>query len=220
MNKVIFFRENYTFPGIPLRQLGAVVDAGELKTELIRKIIHFLIALSPGMAAVNRPLTVVLLMIGILCYTCMENFRLSGITIPLISSVTAMAARTRDQGRFVLGPVTLGLGALLALFLYPSPAASIAIYALAFGDGFASLVGKLFGRLRPAFMLGKSIEGSAACFIVVFIAAHRVSGNFALALLAAITATVVEALPLEDYDNIALPITVGFTAQMFIVLAL
>jgi hypothetical protein len=30
----------------------------------------------------------------------------------------------------------------------------------------------------------------------------------------------VEALPLEDYDNIALPITVGFTAQMFIVLAL
>ncbi|MDR2247513.1 MAG: phosphatidate cytidylyltransferase [Treponema sp.] len=188
---------------------------GELKTELVRKTLHFLIALSPGMAAVNRPFTVALLMTGILFYTCMENFRLSGIAIPLISSITAMAARTRDRGRFVLGPVTLGLGALLALLLYPSPAASIAIYALAFGDGFASLVGKFFGRLHPVFMQGKSVEGSAACFGAVLISAHAVSGNFGLAFLAAITAMVVEALPLEDYDNIALPITVGFAAQIF-----
>jgi dolichol kinase len=130
-----------------------------------------------------------------------------------------MAARVRDQGRFVLGPVTLGLGALLALLLYPSPAASIAIYALAFGDGFASLVGKIFGRIRPAFMLGKSVEGSAACFIAVLIAAYSVSRNIGLAVLAAITATIVEALPLEDYDNIAIPITVGFAAQMFMTAA-
>ncbi|MDR2742088.1 MAG: phosphatidate cytidylyltransferase [Treponema sp.] len=191
------------------------MDISELKTEVVRKALHFLIALSPGVAAVNRPLTVALLMIGILFYTCMESFRLSGITIPLISSVTALAARTRDRGRFVLGPVTLGLGALLALLLYPSPAASIAIYALAFGDGFASLVGKLFGRIRPAFLLGKSVEGSAACFIAVFITAYTVCGNYSLAVLAAFTATVVEALPLEDYDNIALPIVVGFVAQVF-----
>jgi dolichol kinase len=215
MNKVGFFKENYTFLRIPVWQFGAVIDIGELKTEMIRKTIHFLIALSPGMAAVNRPFTVALLMAGILFYTCMESFRLSGITIPLISSITAMAARTRDRGRFVLGPVTLGLGALLALLLYPSPAAAIAIYALAFGDGFASLVGKFFGRLRPVFMLGKSVEGSAACFVAVLIAAHSVSGNFGLAFLAASTATIVEALPLEDYDNIALPLTVGFAAQIF-----
>ncbi|MDR0760835.1 MAG: phosphatidate cytidylyltransferase [Treponema sp.] len=215
MNKIDFLKENYIFLRVPFWRFGAVIDMGELKTELVRKTIHFLIALSPGMAAVNRPFTVALLMIGILFYTCMENFRLSGRAIPLISSITAMAARTRDQGRFVLGPVTLGLGALLSLLLYPSPAASIAIYALAFGDGFASLVGKFFGCLHPVFMLGKSVEGSAACFVAVLIAAHAVSGNFGLAFLAAITAMVVEALPLEDYDNIALPITVGFAAQIF-----
>jgi dolichol kinase len=196
-------------------QLGVLVDIHELKTEAVRKSIHFLIALSPSMAAVNRSLTIAILITGTLFYACMECFRLSGTSIPFISSITAMAARTRDQGRFVLGPVTLGLGALLALLLYPSPAASIAIYALAFGDGFASLVGKLFGHTRPGFMMGKSVEGSAACFIAVLFAAYAVSGNFSLAFIVAVIATFVEALPLEDYDNIALPITVGFTVYLY-----
>jgi dolichol kinase len=115
-----------------------------------------------------------------------------------------------------MGPVTLGLGALLALLFYPSPAASIAIYALAFGDGFASLVGKLFGRVRPAFLCGKSVEGSLACFFAVLISAWRVSWDLRIALMAAITAAVVEALPLEDYDNLALPVTVGLIVHLAI----
>jgi dolichol kinase len=189
-------------------------DFQEIKTELIRKSIHFLIALSPSMAMLNRPLTAVVLMTGTLIYAYLEMLRLSGIEAPLISSLTSMASRPRDKDRFVLGPVTLGLGALLALLLYPSPAASIAIYALAFGDGFASLIGKLFGRHRPSFMLGKSIEGSLACFCAVFVTAYGVSRHFHVAFIAAVTATLVEALPLEDYDNIALPISVGFVAQL------
>jgi dolichol kinase len=199
----------------PLRA-GAVPvpDFAELKTEIVRKSIHFLIALSPSMAALSRPLTVLFLMAGTLGYAWMETLRLSGLKVPLISSLTRMASRSRDMGRFVMGPVTLGLGALLALLLYPSPAAAIAIYALAFGDGFASLVGKFFGRRRPAFLCGKSVEGSLACFAAAYIAAYGVSGNFRLALTAAFTAMVMEALPLDDYDNIVLPVTVGFVVQM------
>jgi dolichol kinase len=214
MIKVGLLRDNPVFFHAPWK-FEAAVDISEIKTEAVRKALHFLIALSPGMASVNRPLTVALLMAGVLFYACMECFRLSGIRIPFVSSVTALAARSRDRGCFVLGPVTLGVGALLALLLYPSPAASIAVYALAFGDGFASLAGKFFGRIRPAFMLGKSVEGSAACFIAVFIAAYGVCGNYGLAVLAAGTAAVVEALPLEDYDNIALPVTVGFVVRLF-----
>jgi dolichol kinase len=191
----------------------SVPEFRELKAEVVRKAIHFLIALTPIMAAANRPATVIFLMIGILGYTYMETLRLSGIQVPLISSLTSMASRSRDMGHFVMGPVTLGMGALLALLLYPSPAASIAIYALAVGDGFASLVGKIFGRLRPAFLCGKSIEGSLACFIAVFFAAYRVSGSFRITLIAALTAMAVEALPLQDYDNFALPIVVGLAVQ-------
>ncbi|MDR2370581.1 MAG: phosphatidate cytidylyltransferase [Treponema sp.] len=181
----------------------------EFKTEIIRKSIHFLIALSPSMAALNRPLTVIFLAAGTLGYAWMEYLRLAGVRVPLVSSLTGMASRSRDRGRFVMGPVTLGLGAMLALLLYPSPAASIAIYALAFGDGFASLAGKFFGKTRPAFLCGKSVEGSMACFTAVFIAAYRVSPDYRTAFTAAFTAAAVEALPLDDYDNIAIPVTVG-----------
>jgi dolichol kinase len=186
----------------------------ELKTEIVRKLIHFLIALSPSMAAVNRPFTMVVLSLGTVLYASMETLRLSGIAVPLISSLTNMASRSKDRGRFVLGPVTLGIGALLALLLYPSPAASIGIYALAFGDGFASLIGKFFGRIRPAFLRGKSIEGSLACFMAVLVTAYQVSFSYKTALLAALAAMVVEAFPLEDYDNLALPIMVGLVASM------
>jgi dolichol kinase len=192
--------------GIPLLK--------EIRVELVRKTLHFLIAFSPLMAEANRTLTVFLLMTGTLCYTAMEYCRLSGFHVPVISRLTLMAARKRDQGRVVLGPITLGLGALLALLLYPSPAASIAIYALAFGDGFASLIGKIFGRTRPVCLMGKSLEGSLACFFAVFFSSYAVIPNSRTAIFAALTAALAEALPLEDYDNIILPITVGFVVQI------
>ena len=193
-------------------------DIDELKVEIIRKSIHFLIALCPSMAAINRPATVLFLIVGTLGYTLIEYFRLCGIKVPVISSLTSMASRSRDIGHFVMGPVTLGLGALLALLLYPSPVAAISIYALAFGDGFASLVGKFFGRLRPVFLFGKSIEGSLACFFAVLITAYAVCGSVYVAFIAAFIATVVEALPLDDYDNLAIPVAVGFAVQFAVVL--
>ncbi|GBU26988.1 phosphatidate cytidylyltransferase [Treponema sp. R8-4-B8] len=188
-------------------------DVGELKTEIVRKTIHFLIALTPSLASINKMATAAILIIGTLGYTLMEYLRLSGVKIPIISSITSMASRQRDIGNFVMGPVTLGLGALLALLLYPSNAAAIAIYALAFGDGLASLVGKFFGKWRPAFLSGKSVEGSLACFAAVLISSYAVCGNAQIAFVAALTAMVVEALPLEDYDNIAIPVTVGLAVQ-------
>ena len=200
---------------IPLfRGVWAAESLGEFKTEILRKSLHFLIGLSPLLAGLNYSATVALLLAGVLGYIKMESLRLAGFSVPLVSFLTGMASRSRDRGRFVLGPVTLGLGALLALLMYPSPAASIAIYALAFGDGFASLIGKLFGRLRPAFLRGKSVEGCAACFFAVLIAAHGVSHDYRIALAAALTAMVTEALPLEDYDNLVLPLAVGLALSI------
>jgi len=194
-------------------RVNAGRDIGELRTEIVRKTIHFLIALTPSLASINKMATAAILIIGTLGYTLMEYLRLSGVKIPIVSSITGMASRQRDIGNFVMGPVTLGLGALAALLLYPSNAAAIAIYALAFGDGIASLVGRFFGKVRPAFLSGKSVEGSLACFAAVLISAYAVSGNIHIAFVAAFTAMVVEALPLEDYDNIAIPVTVGLAVQ-------
>jgi dolichol kinase len=185
----------------------------DLRSELVRKALHILIALSPSMAKINRPFTIALIGAGVIFYVCMESLRRRGVHIPLISSVTEFASRPRDQGRFVLGPVTLGAGALLSLVLFPAKTAAIAIYALAFGDGAAGLVGRVFGRIRPGFLHGKSVEGSLVCFVTVFAIAWFVSraGDSALrtALVAAIAAVPVEALPTKDWDNITIPMAVG-----------
>jgi len=196
--------------------VGQSITPARAKSELVRKSLHFLIALSPAMATVGLPFAVLSLFVGIIAYTLMELLRASGVRVPVVSAITGMASRERDAGRFVFGPVTLGLGAILALLLFPLPAATAGIFALAFGDGFAGLAGRLFGRIRPAFLLGKSVEGSVACFMATGFSVYLLSHNVTVALVAASVATAVEALPLEDFDNVVLPLVVGFAVQLVI----
>ena len=206
--KKVPIQKSLWFPPAVARGAGAAAIFSDLHTELVRKSIHFFIALSPGMAAINFNLTVSLLIAGIVGYIVVEMLRLSGVDVPLVSALTRMASRRRDMGHFVAGPVTLGFGALFALLWFPLPVATVGIYALAFGDGFASLAGKFFGRTRPALLGGKSIEGSMACYAAAFISAYWVSHSFRAAFAAACTAALVEALPLNDCDNIAIPLAV------------
>ena len=186
-----------------------------MKAELLRKGIHILIALVPGLAALDLSHTVLLLMGGILFYAWAEGMRFVGFSPPFVSSVTRAVLRKREKERFALGPVTLGLGALLALLLFPPRTAAIAIYALAFGDSAATLAGRFLGRLRPAFMAGKSIEGSLACLIATVLVCFLVCREWKIALAAGLASMVVEALPFGDFDNILLPLAAGFAVCIF-----
>ena len=197
--------------GIPLSGVSR-----EVQTELYRKSIHLLIAVVPFLASIHLSGTLLTLGLGIVAYTYAETLRLTGTEVFIISRVTVIASRPRDDGRFVLGPVTLGIGAMLALLLYPEPAASIAIFALAFGDGFSSLVGKLFGRTRLPFTGGKTIAGSAACFVAVFVASYTVLEHAPAAFIIAVAATLFEALPTQDLDNVLLPVGTGLVAMQTI----
>jgi len=109
----------------------------------------------------------------------------------------------------------LGLGALLAISLFPPPAASAAIYALAFGDSVSTITGKFLGRLRPAFLFGKSVEGSLACFTASSLAAYLVFSNPKTALAVGFASLLVDALPIREFDNIFLPLAAGFAALVF-----
>jgi phytol kinase len=195
-----------------LRNVHAISE--EIRIEILRKSIHLLIAFIPGIAQISLGLAVGLLAGGVLFYAACEQLRMAGYKVPVISKVTALAARRRDGGRFVLGPITLGLGALLSLMLYPNPAASIAIYALAFGDGLSSLIGKSFGSVRLPFTGGKSLEGSLTCLIAVMVAAYAVTGDAPRSLAIAAAAMLIEAAPTKDFDNIVLPVSVGAIATL------
>jgi phytol kinase len=196
------------------RQQGFRALTEEIRIELLRKSIHLLIAFVPAIANLNLGFTVGLLAGGILFYAACENLRMRNFEVPIVSRVTALAARRRDGDRFVLGPVTLGLGALLSLLLYPNPAASIAIYALAFGDGFSSLVGKTFGSIRLPFTGGKSLEGSLTCLAAVFTASWALTGDAPRSFAVAAAAMFIEAAPTKDFDNIILPVAVGAVATL------
>ncbi|MDR2144783.1 MAG: phosphatidate cytidylyltransferase [Treponema sp.] len=182
----------------------------ELKAELVRKGIHALIGFAPFLALWSYAGTLILIAAGILAYVCFETLRYNGIQVPVVSFLTDFASRRRDRGRFVHGPVTLGAGALLSLIVFPPVAAAVAVYTLAVGDSVSSLAGKFFGRWRPAFLCGKSVEGSLACFAAVFLCSWPASGSAAAALAVAAAATVAEALPLKDWDNIFIPLVTGF----------
>lgn len=190
--------------------------AAEMRTELVRKSIHLLIGLVPTIAAWNFGAAVALLVSGILIYSYSELMRLQGYEVAIIGRVTAMAARRRDAGKFVYGPVTLAIGALLALAFYPAPAASIGIYALAFGDGLSSLVGKAFGSVRLPFTGGKSLEGSLTCFAAVMCSAFAVTGDTSRSAVIALIATITEAAPTKDMDNILLPFVVGLASTILL----
>jgi dolichol kinase len=189
----------------------------EIKTEIIRKSLHILILFVLLLAHWHYLFTLILLAAGTAAYAVFELLRCKGMKIPVISAVTKAAERERDRGRYILGPVTLGAGALISLLAFPPPVAACAILALGLGDSVSSLVGKSIGRFRPGFLRGKSVEGSLACFAAVFFSAWAVlsrsdglaAGPLALALAAACAATIAEGSPLKDWDNIVIPLATG-----------
>jgi dolichol kinase len=146
-------------------------------------------------------------------YCIAEALRYRGITVPLISAITAAAARKRDENTFVLGPVTLAVGIIItALFFEPEPA-RIGILGFALGDGLASLMGKCYGKTPIPFVRGKTCVGSLTCFAAVFISTYAVTKNAGVSLINAFTGMALEILPLKDYDNLLLPVALAALNQ-------
>jgi phytol kinase len=195
---------------LAVRRARGAVDTVPL--EVIRKAIHLLVAVVPVIASFSVPLTMILLGTGTLFYVLAESARKAGIQVAFVSDVTLIVARSRERGRFVLGPVTLGLGAMLSLLLYPMQASALAIFALAFGDSLASLVGRAVGGWRVPFTRTKTVAGSAACFVGIFALAYRMGGHAGSAAVIAAAGALIEAYAPDDMDNILIPVGTGFLA--------
>ncbi|MCR5762086.1 MAG: phosphatidate cytidylyltransferase [Treponema sp.] len=185
----------------------------DIKKEVFRKSIHICSAFLPFLLNYLKWPVLIALGLAIIAYSIAELLRLKGITIPLISDVTAAAARKRDENKFVLGPVTLALGIFISALLWEPLPASIGIYALAFGDGLASLSGKLFGKVQIPLTQGKTAVGSLTCFAAIFTSSFIASGNSYVALVVASVGMFIELMPIKDFDNIIIPIVLGGIAQ-------
>lgn len=184
-----------------------------LDRELIRKAIHLLVAIVPPLASLHFQLAMGLIAAGTLFYIAAETMRLAGIRVTLVSDLTVAAARERECG-FVLGPVTLGIGTMLALLLYPLPASLIAIYALAFGDAAASVIGIAVGGPRIPLNRTKTVAGSLSCLSAVLLVTVVLTADPLLAIVVSAVAMIIEALSPRDLDNLLLPVGVGIVVHV------
>ncbi len=191
-------------------------DSRTILKEVFRKSIHLCSSLIPFFLAAFYWYTIFGLIAVVILYYFCELARLEGHPVPLISLITETAARQRDEYKFVLGPVTLVFGILLAALMLPLPCARVGIFALAFGDGLASLAGKLFGRIKIPFTGGKTLEGSLTCFTAVFISTYIISRQPLVSLLVAFVTMIIEMLPLGDWDNLIIPLA---TCSLYMLLA-
>ena len=189
----------------PLYGIVARQRLNAILKELFRKSIHICSSFVPLFLKLAYWPVIGLLVLALIVYVVSEILRSKNIEIPVISKVTEIAARKRDEDRFVLGPVTLVCGILIAALLFPLDCARVGIFALAFGDGLASLMGKLFGKITIPGAHGKTVAGSLTCFLAVFISTFCCCGCTFTALIVALCAMFIEVLPLADFDNLIIP---------------
>ena len=193
-------------------------DSKTLLKELFRKSIHLCSSVVPWFFANYYWYTVYGLYIIVSLYYFCEIARLEGHPVPLVSLITETASRQRDECKFVLGPVTLVFGIVFAALVLPLSCAKIGIFALAFGDGLASLAGKLFGRVKIPHTGGKTLEGSLTCFIAAFTATFIVTRHLIPSLIVAAVTMLIEMCPLGDWDNMIIPAATGGMYWLLVIL--
>lgn len=120
--------------------------------------------------------------------------------------IFASLLRTHERKGAITGATYYLISAFLCIVFFAKTVAIVCIFFMILGDLAAALVGKMWGRTK---LLGKkSLEGSAACFLVCTLIA-LVHLNPVIAIIGALVATIVELLPFPIDDNLTVPLISG-----------
>jgi len=185
------------------------------KGESLRQIIHiasFLVALvSKYLLGIH--IVVSLIFAVTMLYIASEFARIQGAKFPIVSAITWKAARKPELYEFATAPIFFALGIMLSLVLFQDPTNYTAVVILTFGDGFATIFGKKFGRTVVPFNKGKRLEGSVFGFLFASLGA-LVFVNPAKALIGATIGMLIEVLPLPISDNLTIPLATGLALTL------
>ncbi|TWU30664.1 Phosphoserine phosphatase [Candidatus Brocadiaceae bacterium S225] len=182
--------------------------------EFRRKGVHVCSLFVPILAGVNYLLTLKILILITILYLASEWARLNGIRFPVLSSITRLCVRSSERRRFAYAPVTLALGVVLSLVLFPALVACVTIAILACADSMATIVGKFYGKIRIPYNHKKSLEGSVAFYITAFMCAV-IYIPLKTALIVSLVSCIIESLPIE-FDNITIPLGTGLFLGLLI----
>jgi HAD superfamily phosphoserine phosphatase-like hydrolase len=185
------------------------------KEELLREIIHigsFLVTLvSKYLLGIH--IVVTLIFAVTLLYIVSEFSRIQGIKFPIVSAITWKTALKPELYEFATAPIFFALGIMFSLVLFHEPANYASVVILTFGDGFATIFGKKFGKTVVPFNKGKRLEGSIFGFAFAFLGA-LIFVNPMTALIGAAIGMIIEVLPLPINDNLTIPLITGLVLTL------
>ncbi|MGD0177209.1 MAG: hypothetical protein ABSC50_10335 [Candidatus Bathyarchaeia archaeon] len=175
-------------------------------TENLRKVVHLLALLVPVLAEItSKAVILIALFIITIIYALEEALRLKGHRLPIITAFTLRMSRPNETTHFMIRPLYLAVGIILALFLFPKTIAYASIGIVAVGDPVAAYVGGKFGRRHIT--RKKTLEGSIAGLMASLLLASLIVSPF-LAFVGSTSAMLMEVLDKPD-DNLTMPITAG-----------
>ena len=179
--------------------------------EIIRKAIH-ISGFAVPLICVHLPnahLVSMALFLVTIVYTAAELARTKGTNVPVFSTITRKAAASNPEGKhFVTAPISFATGILLTLLMFPTNTAYASIAVLTLGDGFACILGKIFGKTPLFFNRNKKLEGTICGFTCAFIGATLFVSPLK-ALVAAAVGMLAECLPSPINDNLVTPLAAG-----------
>ncbi|MBN1786561.1 MAG: hypothetical protein JW825_06220 [Candidatus Methanofastidiosa archaeon] len=147
-------------------------------------------------------------------------------------------ARPEDYGyRYLIGPLIYICAIGICVIFYPLFISAASIGVMAFGDGFATLVGKKWGKVKNPIDRNKTLEGSIAFFFFAFLAitfsmhftapVDSFSKIIMITSIGAFTGAIIEMFPFEEHrgksilqrifidDNFFVPILSGLAMFAF-----
>ena len=186
--------------------------------EILRKLIHLssiliLFGYTIILKNTGSPQTAILALTGLLLlFLEIEQIRLEH--RPKIAQVFNLLFRSHERAH-VVSAVFIVISTIICFSAFDYPIAVVALLMTIFGDIFAAVIGKAFGKHK--IFRNKTVVGTLAGFAANLIAGILVLPDFYyLVIPMAITASVVELFTNKLSDNLTVPVFTGFVGQMLV----
>ncbi|MFQ6618086.1 MAG: diacylglycerol/polyprenol kinase family protein [Fidelibacterota bacterium] len=180
-----------------------------LKEELPRKIFHLSSTLIPIIYFfVERSLAFKILLSMAIFSLIVELIRFRSETVGRAVNFVFGRLMREHETRRISGSTYLLMAASAAVYFFPKPVAIMCLFFVSISDLIAALVGKSLGGVK---MFGKTLEGSIAFLISAVVIVLLIPGiKIFPGIAAALTAAVIELLPIPIDDNLIIPLIPGF----------
>lgn len=181
--------------------------------ELRRKLIHVAILLiiilySIIEKSVSKQIALFTLVFILLFLLVTEFIRLElNIEVPIIKQII----RAKEE-RKMHGAIYFLSAAIISLAVFDFRIALAALLMTVFGDMFAAIVGKVFGKTLV--FKNKTFSGCLTELVINLIVGLIILNNIYIILAMAFTATIVETFISELDDNLFVPLFAGFIGQL------